>query len=252
MRKYKIVNIALAVFFLIGCTSAKSSGVATESSNDTVVVMEEHTARYPYDKEIVYKLCNEKKEDNICLTAMFFKKRITAISIYVRNCADTNRADRESMDIDNDTMAVECNSIEISKRESFFKVPNGRQMKFVRDILGGLDKKYGLEDLKCISTTTDIWGNASVDISKEYAKQKTQQHGNALIKTIYNSMLFRDINQVLAIHGLTINNVWSDDNPSFKTKKQFLKENIMECESMPDTFIMCHVEFETRKIKAVK
>lgn len=65
-------------------------------------------------------------------------------------------------------------------------------------------------------------------------------------------MLFRDINQVLAIHGLTINNVWSDDNPSFKTKKQFLKENIMECESMPDTFIMCHVEFETRKIKAVK
>ena len=43
-----------------------------------------------------------------------FKKRITAISIYVRNCADTNRADRESMDIDNDTMAVECNSIEIS------------------------------------------------------------------------------------------------------------------------------------------
>ena len=76
MRKYKIVNIALAVFLLIGCTSAKSSGVATESSNDTVVVMEEHTARYPYDKEIVYKLCNEKKEDNICLTAMFLKSAL--------------------------------------------------------------------------------------------------------------------------------------------------------------------------------
>lgn len=246
MRKYKIVNITLAVLFLIGCTSAKSPDVATD--NDTMVVMEEHAGRYPYEKEITYKLCNREKEDNICLTAMFFKKRITAISVYVRNCADTNSADNEAMDIDNDTMVVGCNSIEIPKRDSFFKVPYDKQMKFVRDILGDLDRRHGLENLKCISTTTDIWGNASVDISKEYAKQETQQQGKTLNETIYNSMLFRDINQILFIHGLTIDNVWSDDNPSFKTKKQFLKENLTECESLPETFITCHIEFETRKL----
>ncbi|WP_288902744.1 hypothetical protein [Xylanibacter caecicola] len=235
---YRII-FAILVFISISCTKGKTSRDATDN-NDTSIVKKEYVARRPFSKEIAYVLCNGKGEDNIHVAAMVYKDKITILSIYVRDIEEPCYTGNNTVDTDKDTMAVDYNQANATVRKSFFKIPYHRQVDFLKNITDTLSNEYGLSELRQIFTVTDIWGDASVEISQKDAKQ------NNLIQTIYNSKFLNDINRILAEYGLVVDYVWTD-KPSLETKEQFLEKNITKYKYLPETFINCRIVFELRK-----
>jgi len=229
------------ITLLHSCTARKGADGAT-TDNDTIISKEELTARKPFSKSVTYMVSNEKGECNMNVTAMFYKNKITTISVSMGNYC-TNNAMTET---DNDTMAVDYSAANSSDKISFFKIPYKRQMALLKNITDKLNSEYGLVGLRQIFTKTDIWGDASVEVSQEYAKQSSATFGEAIYDAIYSSMLIEDMNFILSNYGLTINSVWTDDKPSFETKKQFLEKNTTSHKHLTDSFISTVFVFELK------
>lgn len=229
------------IVLLQSCNASKGAD-GSITDNDTFIIKDEHKARMPFSKSVTYMVCNEKEEYNMNVTAMFYKNKITTISIGMGNC-NTNNAMTVT---DNDTMAVDYSATNSSYKISFFKIPYKRQMALLKKITDKLNSEYGLAGLRQIFTRTDIWGDVSVEISQKYIKQSSDTFGKSLYNAVYNSMLFEDMNFILSNYRLTINNVWNDDKPSFKTKNKFLENNMTGREQLPDSFISTVFVFEIR------
>lgn len=232
----KVLFIILTL--LLSCTTGNVTRSAADD-NDIVIVKEEHTARQPFSKEIMYTLCNEEGEDNLFITAQFFKNKIKTMFIGIRNKGRQYYTDKDIDNSDNDTMAVDYGYVNIPERKSYFKIPYQGQKEFLKKVTYTLNCEYGLSDLGQVFTYTDIWGDASVDISQKYAKQN-------LVGAISGSELYNDINKILSSYGLVIDYVWSD-KPSFITKELFLKKNITLQKHLPDQFVNTGIVFELKK-----
>lgn len=227
----------IILILLLSCTTGNVTRSAVDD-NDIVIVKEEHSARQPFSKEIVYTLCNEEGEDNLFITAQFFKNKIKTMFIGIRNKGRQYYTDKDIDNSDNDTMAVDYGYVNIPERKSYFKIPYQGQIEFLKKVTDTLNCEYGLSDLGLIFTYTDIWGDASVDISQKYA-------GQNLVGAISGSELYNDINKILSSYGLVVDCVWSD-KPSFITKEQFLQKNITLQKHLPDQFVMTGIVFELK------
>lgn len=234
MNKFLFIILTL----LLGCTTGNVTRSAA-NDNDTFVVKEEHTARYPFSKETTYTLRNEEGEDNLRITVQFFKNKITTMFIGIRNKGRQYYTDKDIDNSDNDTMAVDYGYVNIPERKSYFKIPYQGQIEFLKKVTDTLNCEYGLSELRKVYTYTDIWGDASVDISQKYA-------GQNLVRAISGSELYNDINKILSSYGLVIDYVWSD-KPSFITKEHFLKKNITLQKHLPDQFVITGIVFELKK-----
>lgn len=210
MNKFLFIILTL----LLGCTTGNVTRSAA-NDNDTFVVKEEHTARYPFSKETTYTLRNEEGEDNLRITVQFFKNKITTMFIGIRNKGRQYYTDKDIDNSDNDTMAVDYGYVNIPERKSYFKIPYQGQIEFLKKVTDTLNCEYGLSEQN-------------------------------LVRAISGSELYNDINKILSSYGLVIDYVWSD-KPSFITKEHFLKKNITLQKHLPDQFVITGIVFELKK-----
>lgn len=212
MRTIQYLIISVIVFVNLCCKDGTS-----HNKEAAIITKEIRTARYPLSKFITYTLCNNEESSNICVTAMFLGNKITTIDIGMRN-------------------------------DETFKIPYKRQIDVLKEIMDSLDNEYGLSELGQIFMTTDMWGDASVEIAQKYNSSSSKSFGTTIHDAVYNSLLWKDINRILLFYGLRVDNVWCDDKPTLKTKEQFLKENLTGNNRLPKSFIKTKLTFEVRRL----
>lgn len=223
--KKGILSILLMTSLLLSCSNRNELKNITDNQNETIkgtVVTDGHNL-YPFSKKIIYNLQKGEKESKIYIVANFYKDKIVSIVINARNV-----------------------TLQEKSGKVFFNIKYDNIKGFLASVVKSLDMEYGISDLKQIFTKVEIFGDASVEISRKYTKMEkdsSASYRTALNDAISGSRLLNDINSIFSEYNLTVDRFWFE-KIDFETKYEFIKNNSLTMKIIPDNYVACDITFE--------
>lgn len=223
--KKGILSILLMTSLLVSCSNRNELKNITDNKNETIketVVTDGHNL-YPFSKKKIYNLQKGEKESKVYIVANFYKDKIVSIVINARNL-----------------------TLQEKSEKVFFNIKYDKIKWFLASVVKSLDMEYGISDLKQIFTKVEIFGDASVEISRKYTKigkDSSASYRTALNDAICGSGLLNDINSIFSEYNLTVDSFWFE-KIDFETKDEFIKNNSLTIKIIPDDFVACDMTFE--------
>jgi len=223
MKYIKLLFVVAMIPLLSEC-----HGCGTQNGNENMtVVMKECVRHYPYSKELFCKLYLDGKQVNTYIVANFYMNKITSLAIF---------SVRED-DIAQRTLS----------KETLCKINYETKMSFLENTLCELSRKYGISSLRQIYLKSDLWGDASVEISEAYFTRKSKSSfcNKDLNGIVSSSGLFRDMNATLKHYGLFISG-FDFEEVVAEERSNFLDLNKTNYANLPKFLLSCDITFEVK------